>query len=222
MGCFWGSGARGLPVTAPRQESLGRSHVDSLYVTQKFVSRDRRFVDDLPVVSAARLRSLDLIGVETTEFVVHVGNVEQLVEVKLRKFPNGGSWSLFVCPTCGLSAKVLRALNGGLVCWRCCFRCGVRYRSEPAGRLARAERRISKLRAGLESTESLRLKPHLWGTMERRSRLEAALRKAEFIVAQRGAPRKKVEAIIDPCDEPDFVAPKRPWPRWKSKLSELD
>ena len=169
-----------------------------------------------------RACALDLIGVETTEFVVHVGNVEQLVGVKLRKFPNGGSWSLFVCPTCGRSAKVLRALNGDLVCWRCCFRCGVRYRSEPAGRLARAELRLPKLRAMLESKAPLRLKPSaMWGTMERRSRLEAALRKVEFIVAQRGAPRK-VKAIIDPCNEPDFVAPKRPWPRWKPKLSELD
>ena len=33
---------------------------------------------------ASRLRALDLIGVETTEFVVRVGDVEQLVEVKLR------------------------------------------------------------------------------------------------------------------------------------------
>jgi hypothetical protein len=45
----------------------------------------------------------------------------------------------------------------------------------------RAEHRIPKLRAKLESAESLRLKPHLWGTMERRSRLEAALRRAELI-----------------------------------------
>jgi hypothetical protein len=40
------------------------------------------------------------------------------------------------------------------------------------------------LRAKLESEVSLRLKPHLLGTMEKRKRLEAALRRAEFIVAQ--------------------------------------
>jgi hypothetical protein len=48
----------------------------------------------------------------------------------------------------------------------------------------RAEHRIPKLRAKLESAESLRLKRHLWGTMERRSRFEAALARAEFVVAQ--------------------------------------
>ena len=37
----------------------------------------------------------------------------------------------------------------------------------------------------LESKESLRLKPVLWGTMERRKRHEAALRRAEFIVGRR-------------------------------------
>jgi hypothetical protein len=48
----------------------------------------------------------------------------------------------------------------------------------------RAEHRIPKLRAKLESEVSLRLKPHLLGTMEKRKRLEAALRRCEFIVAQ--------------------------------------
>jgi hypothetical protein len=36
----------------------------------------------------------------------------------------------------------------------------------------------------LESAVSLRLKPALWGKMERRSRLEAALARAEFILAR--------------------------------------
>jgi hypothetical protein len=48
----------------------------------------------------------------------------------------------------------------------------------------RAEHRIPKLRAMLEREASLRLKPHLWGTMEHRSRLKAALARAEYIVAQ--------------------------------------
>ena len=180
----------------------------------------RRFVDDLPVVKISRLRALDIIAAEMTEFVVRVGDVEQRVAVKLRKFPNGGSWSLFVCPTCEHPAKVLRALNGVLVCWRCCFRLGVRYRCEPVGQRRRVELRLPRLRAMLESKESLRLKPHLWGTMERRKRHEAALARHEFIVAQTGSPRKKISATIDPGSEPDFVAPKRPWPGRKSKLSE--
>ena len=53
--------------------------------------------------------------------------------------------------------------------------------------LQRAERRILKLRAMLESETSLRLKPVLWGKMERRKRLEAALARAEFVMAQPSA-----------------------------------
>jgi hypothetical protein len=34
----------------------------------------------------------------------------------------------------------------------------------------------------LQSEQSLRLKPHLYGTMKRRSRLEMALRRAELLV----------------------------------------
>jgi hypothetical protein len=36
----------------------------------------------------------------------------------------------------------------------------------------------------LESETSLRLKPHLWGTMERRKRHEAAFARCEFIAAK--------------------------------------
>jgi hypothetical protein len=127
---------------------------------------------------------LDLITAETREFVVRLGEVEQAVAVTLRKFPNQGSWSLFVCPTCGRCAQVLRLLDDVLVCRRCCIRRGVRHRCELMGPRQRAEVRIPRLRAMLESPTSLRLKPVLWGKMERRKRLEAALRRCEFIVAQ--------------------------------------
>ena len=152
----------------------------------------RRFADDLPAVKISRLRALDLITAETTEFVVRLGEVEQLVAVTLRKFPNRGSWSLFVCPTCGLRAQVLRLLDDAVVCRRCCIRRGVRRRCEPMGLRQRAEHRIPTLKALLQSEQSLRVKPHLWGTMERRVRLEAALRKAQLLVGYA-----------------DFVKPKR-------------
>ena len=51
-------------------------------------------------------------------------------------------------------------------------------------REGRAEYRIPKLRAMLEIPVSLRLKPRLWGTMERRGRHEAALARCEFIVSE--------------------------------------
>jgi hypothetical protein len=130
----------------------------------------------------SRLRALDLVTAETREFVVKLGDVEQAVAVTLRKFPNGGSWSLFVCPTCGLRAQVLRVVDDAVVCRRCCIRRGIRSRASPMSVRQRAELRIPKLKAMLQSEQSLRLKPHLWGTMEKRVRHEAALRKAQLLV----------------------------------------
>jgi hypothetical protein len=143
------------------------------------------FQDDLPSISISRLRATRVITPEMTEFVVRLGDVEQTVGVKERRFPNGGAWSLFLCPSCGQNARVLRLLNGAVVCCRCCARRGVRCRCETMSVRQRAEHRIVKLRAMLESKESLRLKPVLWGTMERRKRHEAALARCEFIVGRR-------------------------------------
>ena len=143
-----------------------------------------QYRDDLPSVSISRLRALGVITAETTMFRVQLGHVEQNVSVHLRRFPSGGSWSWFGCPTCGKWARTLRLHLDDIVCPGCCKRRGIRHRCEPMSVRQRAEHRIPKLRAMLESKESLRLKPVLWGTMERRKRLEAALRRCEFIVAQ--------------------------------------
>ena len=119
-----------------------------------------------------------------TEVVIKFGDVEQTVGVKARKFPCGGSWSSFLCPSCGVQVRVLRLLAGGVLCTHCCTRRGVRFRAEGKSARQRAEHRIPKLKAMLESETSLRLKPVLWGTMERRKRLEATLARCEHIVAK--------------------------------------
>jgi hypothetical protein len=126
-----------------------------------------------------------MITVDTKEFVVQLGHVEKKVSVHLRRFPSGGSWSWFGCPTCGKWARTLRLHLDDIVCPSCCKRRGIRHRCETMSIRQRAEHRIPKLREKLESAVSLRLKPVLWGKMERRSRLRAALARAEFIVAQR-------------------------------------
>jgi hypothetical protein len=144
-----------------------------------------RYRDDLPAVSISRLRALDIITADTTEFLVQLGPVEQIVSVHLRRFPSGGSWSWFGCPTCGKWARTLRLHFDDIVCPGCCRRRGIQPRSWTLSPRQRAEHRIPKLRAMLESKESLRLKPVLWGTMERRKRHEAALARAEFIVGRR-------------------------------------
>jgi hypothetical protein len=179
-----------------------------------------RFLTDLQTVKVSRLRATGVISTASTETVIRLGDVEQTVGLALRKFANGGSWSLFVAPCCGRRAQILRLYDGRLHCGRCLIDRGVYSRFAPMSVRQRAAVRAPELRARLSSDKSERLKPHLWGTLERRSHFEAALRQAEFRAAQLRSPRKKVEAIIDPCNEPDFKPPRRPWPGRKSKLSE--
>ena len=49
--------------------------------------------------------------------------------LSLVRFPNGGSWSFFVCP-CGRRARILRLYEGGLACLRCLAARGLRARVE--------------------------------------------------------------------------------------------
>jgi hypothetical protein len=144
---------------------------------------ERRFVDDLPFINISRLRAEGTISPSTTEFVVRLGDVEQTVGVKHRKFPCGGGWSSFVSPCCGVQVRMLRLLNGRLLCCRCCIRRGVRYRCEPMGAPKRAACRVPRLIAMLSATQPLRLKPStMRGTIERREQHEAALQRNLLIL----------------------------------------
>jgi hypothetical protein len=134
-------------------------------------------------INISRLRAEGAITPATTEFVVRLGDVEQTVGVYLRKFSNGGSWSLFVAPCCHKKVRLLRLLNGCLLCTRCLCARGVRYRCDPASARQRAAMRIPKLRAMLESDQPLRLKPStMRGKMERRERHEESLRRNLLIL----------------------------------------
>jgi hypothetical protein len=166
------------------------------------VSKYRVYRDDLPAISTPRLRALGVITPEMTEYVVRLGHIEKEVSLHLRKFPSGGSWSWFGCPTCGKWVRTLRLLGDDLVCRNCCERRRVLWRAVTLSPRQRAERSIPKLRAMLESETPLLLKPStLWGTMARRKRVEARLRECEFRVAQVRSPRR---AVVDPCEEVGF------------------
>jgi hypothetical protein len=182
----------------------------------------RPCLDELRIIAISRLRATGLITAEMTEFVVRLGDVEQSVGLALRKFPNGGNWSRFICPSCGWKVRMLRLLDGALLCTRCCILRGATPRTWSMSPRRRAERSIPRLKAVLETETSLRQKPVLRGKMERRSHYEAALREAEFRVAQSGIVRAKAKAdrVEDPCDEADFKPPGRLWPILKSKLPE--
>lgn len=161
---------------------------------------ERRFVDDLPFINISRLRAEGTISPSTTEFVVRLGDVEQTVGVKHRKFPCGGGWSSFVSPCCGVQVRMLRLLNGRLLCCRCCNRHGVRYRCEPTGARQRAAMRIPKLLAMLNSDTPLRLKPStMRGTMERREQHEAALQRNLLILKRHdlAAREKAIDKAVE-------------------------
>lgn len=163
-------------------------------------------MDDLRIIAISRLRALGIITAEMTEFVVRIGDVEQNIGLALRKFPNGGSWSQFVCPACGWKVRMLRLFDGALLCTRCCIRRGASPRTWSMSVKQRAERRIPRLRAMLESPTSLRLKPStLWGTMERRKRHEAALARCEFILS-RG--RKFRDVVVEEVEPEPIAEPK--------------
>ena len=166
-----------------------------------------KYRDDLPAVRASRLRASDTISDETATFLVQLGHVERVVSVSLLKFPNGGAWSLFICPTCGQRAQTLRLHLDDIVCPGCCRRRGVRPRADTMSVRQRAEHRIPKLHAMLESEKPLRLKPStLWGKLERRKRLEAALARCEFIISQRS--RRYRDVVVDEIPPEPIAEPK--------------
>lgn len=165
----------------------------------------RVFQDDLPSVSISRLRALGVITSETTEFLVQLGDVEQTVGVTERRFPRGGGWSRFVCPSCGGNVRLLRLLDGAVLCARCCISRGAGCRAWPMSCRQRAEHRSRKLRTMLETPVSLRLKPVLWGKMERRSRLAAALARCEYII---GRSRKFRDVVTEEIPPEPIARPK--------------
>jgi hypothetical protein len=128
--------------------------------------------DDLPTLGIARLRAEGVVTSAMTEVKVSVGGVDATVGLVLRRFANNGSWSLFACPTCGRWVRKLKAYAGRLHCPNCV---GLRYRC----RLFRSDRtpRIKRLVAQLSAVEPARLNPRPGRMLDRRSKLEASLRR---------------------------------------------
>jgi hypothetical protein len=121
------------------------------------------------------------ITAESTSTVVRLGQEGFSVGLRLRKFRNGGSWSLFRCPQCDRWVQVLWLLEGRPVCRLCCIERGVGARAWPMRPWRRAEVRIPKLLARLESKTPARLNPRPDGSMlDRRQRLENSLRLAQL------------------------------------------
>ena len=142
-------------------------------------------IDDLPAVSVSRLRALGDITAETKTTTVKFDDVEFVVALSLRRFPNGGSWSFFLCP-CGRRARILRLFEGGLSCSRCLEARGFRARVELIRTEKRAAYHVPRILSRLNSATPARLHPRNGQMLDRRVNLEARLRRS-LIVARKFA-----------------------------------
>jgi hypothetical protein len=74
--------------------------------------------DDCPSVSVSRMRALGEVREDMARVRVTIAGVSREVLLWHLRFPNGGGWSFFLCPSCGRRARVLK-LNERIACWRC-------------------------------------------------------------------------------------------------------
>lgn len=129
--------------------------------------------DDLPAIGVSRLRAAGVIRPDMTSIAVKVGELERTVGLAHTTFPNGGGWSFFVCPHCRRRTRTLRLTEDNrLCCWRCD---GLLYACQHQDKSIR----IARLKALLYGGPA-RHKPR-WISMDRRRRLEDALRRALIV-----------------------------------------
>jgi hypothetical protein len=95
----------------------------------------RVFFDELVGLTASRLRATGAIRLEDRHGIIAFGDKDHVLQrrkcigVVYKRFPNGGSWSYFVCPRCGGRKKKLWLVDDAPRCLSCCWSLGVRYRS---------------------------------------------------------------------------------------------
>jgi hypothetical protein len=156
--------------------------------------RMRQAIDDLPSVSVSRLRALGDITAETKTTTVKFDDVALVVALSLRRFPNGGSWSFFVC-ACGRRARILRLLEGRLACCRCCKAHRLHARVELIATAKRAAYLAPKRLARLNSDAPARLHPRPGRMLDRRANLEFALRRSRIVARKHGVDRAKDQGL---------------------------
>ena len=169
----------------------------------------RIFFDELVSLAASRLKATGAIRLEDRHGIITFGDKPKLVGVAHTKFPNGGSWSFFVCPKCGRRAKKLWLVDDAPRCRLCLEKLGVRYRAAygfgRTERLRERDRHIDKLQAMLDGGP-MRFKPvpPNWGNrrLDRRNRLTAALQRTR--IATRLA---QIAYQAQPSSEPHGPSP---------------
>jgi hypothetical protein len=143
----------------------------------------RLLLESLPVsANVSRLRAEGKITADMTSVSIGFGAIELKREVRLehRRFPNGGSWSFFLCPRCERRVRRLRLNDGRPMCSRCCGNFHrISYGSPDEREMAR-ERRIEKLRK-LTSGDPARLNPRPGRVLDRGWSLTMSLRRAVIV-----------------------------------------
>ena len=147
--------------------------------------------DDCPSVSVSRMRALGEVTEDMARVRVTIAGVSREVGLWHMRFPNGGGWSFFLCPSCGRRARVLK-LYEKIACWRC-TRLGsssprLRWRTDLGDR----SQRIERLRQRLSGVPA-RVKPRPGRTIDRRWRTEQALRRA--LIAERSGMKGAKDAL---------------------------
>jgi hypothetical protein len=136
--------------------------------------------DELPGVSVSRLRALGAISAEMKTATVAFEGAQFVVGLSLVRFPNGGSWSFFVCP-CGQRARILRLFEDGLGCCRCLKARGLHARVEHIRSEKRAAYHLPRLLARLNNVAPARIHPRNGQMLDRRANLEARLRRSLIV-----------------------------------------
>ena len=119
------------------------------------------------------MRASGIVTPDTEWVVVAFGEGDSALKRKVGvmhvSFPNGGSWSFFVCSVCNGRARSLK-LNGRPMCRRCCLREGVGYRVSSGSPVERDAARMARLRELRELLDGgpVRLHPRPGRRLDRR------------------------------------------------------
>jgi hypothetical protein len=142
----------------------------------------RLLLESLPASeNVSRLRAEGKITADLTSVWIGFGAIELKREVRLehRRFPNGGSWSFFLCPRCERRVRRLR-LNDGRMCSYCCGNFHRISYGSPEQRSKAREWRIEELRKLIDGG-SARLNPRPGRVLDRRLWLTFSLRRAKIV-----------------------------------------
>jgi hypothetical protein len=147
----------------------------------------RTAIDDFPSIGVSRLRAAGHFPADapTTTVVFPAPHDATAFVVALSHFrwPNGGVWSFFRCP-CGRRAHTLRLLdNSQLACRGCLKARGFRARIELIPTPARAAHTVPRRLARLTGPPA-RLYPRPGRRLDRRTHIEAALRRSVIVARQ--------------------------------------